>query len=152
MFNNIKVKFIATKLKADGSRMNNLIVDNINNNDYLTSNSFNTYKLMDKCIYDAYPDGEDISCNPEIHFEFITPILFKNIRISFEAASYTSISIIFTDGDNLILNGEDGDYERYENSFEKFRENDEYSGRMIARIECVSNFGSEEFMELTITE
>ena len=151
MFNNIKVKFIATKLKVDGSRMDNLIVEDINNNDYLTASSFNTFKLMDNCINESYPDGEDISCNPEIHFEFIKPVLFNDINISFEAAVYTSISIVFTNGDTLVLNGEDGDYENYEYSFQDFKNEPKYSNKLIKRIECVSNFGSEEFMELTIT-
>ena len=145
MFNKISVCLSLSAIEVDDNSYNDIIINDIDNNKYLNNNSFSIHRLVEDEVSKAFSDASDISLNVEVSFSFIKEAKFKKLNISFKADTYTSIKIVFSDGSSLDLMGENGDYNKYNYSFDGIKDN-----RKVSKLICYGSYGSEEFMELTI--
>ena len=145
----LNLKIIIDRIKIDFKKATsiNAYIDTLK---YIYHNRIYLLKGALDLIMEQYKDYDDIECNIESIIELNSRVEFKELNISFVADTYTKIKVIFTDDTYLELAGDNGDYNRYNYSFDAFKRMLKYKNRIVKEIRAYGSLGSEEFRELSL--
>ena len=146
----LNINIIIDMLRVDFKRVAN--IEENSSIEYEGGSELKLGSLINELVYNRYLEYDDIDGNSKAIIKLEKPTLFKDLDISFKASSYTTIEIEFSDGSSLALNGENGDYSKFDYSFNELHKKIKYRNRLVDKIKCFSSLGAEEFNSINIKQ